>query len=136
MIVSTNHHSAAVGSLVHTAMEAATPVCIAAIKACQTVAASCTPPGLEPRLSGDSHPLNPMSGDPIRLVAIEACNAGLLIPYTLTGMNPYDMRIKCAKPPLCCKLRPRDSPPRLAPAQLSHSQQRGRASLPPVGSLG
>merc|ERR1712153_187713 len=33
--------------------------------------------------------------------AIEACNMGLLIPYTLTGMNPYDMRIKCAKPPLC-----------------------------------
>lgn len=45
-------------------MEAATPVCIAAIKACQTVQASC-------------------------LVAIETCNAGLLIPYTLTGMNPY-----------------------------------------------
>jgi len=76
MIVSTNGHKAAVGSLVHGAMEAATPVCIAAIKACETVSATC-------------------------IAAIESCNAGLLIPYTLTGMNPYDMRIKCAKPPLC-----------------------------------
>jgi len=25
----------------------------------------------------------------------------LEIPYTLTGMNPYDMREKCAVPPLC-----------------------------------
>merc|ERR1711977_167587 len=57
-------------------MEAATPICLAAIKACDAVQASC-------------------------IAAIESCNAGLLIPYTLTGMNPYDMRIKCAKPPLC-----------------------------------
>merc|ERR1711977_467363 len=57
-------------------MEAATPICLAAIKACDTVQATC-------------------------IAAIESCNAGLLIPYTLTGMNPYDMRIKCAKPPLC-----------------------------------
>jgi len=76
MIISTNHHKPAVGNLTHAAMEAATPVCIAAIKACQAVEASC-------------------------LVAIETCNAALLIPYTLTGMNPYDMRAKCAKPPLC-----------------------------------
>jgi len=76
MIVSTNHHKAAVGKVEHAAMAAATPACIAAIKACQTVAATC-------------------------LVAIETCNAALLIPYTLTGMNPYDMRAKCAKPPLC-----------------------------------
>merc|ERR1740117_1579693 len=57
-------------------MEVATPVCIAAIKACQAVEATC-------------------------IAAVESCNLGLLIPYTLTGMNPYDMRIKCAKPPLC-----------------------------------
>ena len=76
MIVSTNNHKAAVGSAVHAAMEAATPVCEAAIAACDTVQATC-------------------------IAAIEACNMGLLIPYTLTGMNPYDMRIKCAKPPLC-----------------------------------
>lgn len=76
MIVSTNNHKAAVGSAVHAAMEAATPVCEAAIAACDTVQTTC-------------------------IAAIEACNMGLLIPYTLTGMNPYDMRIKCAKPPLC-----------------------------------
>ena len=29
------------------------------------------------------------------LLATDTCNPGLLIPYTLTGMNPYDMRIKC-----------------------------------------
>jgi len=76
MIVSTNHHKPAVGKVVHAAMTAATPVCLAAIKACDAVQASC-------------------------IAAIESCNAGLLIPYTLTGMNPYDMRVKCAKPPLC-----------------------------------
>jgi len=76
MIISTNNHKAAVGKVEHAAMEAATPACIAAIEACDKVQASC-------------------------IVAIEACNLGLLIPYTLTGMNPYDMRIKCAKPPLC-----------------------------------
>lgn len=30
-----------------------------------------------------------------------ACNVGLTTPYSSTGLNPYDMRIKCAKPPLC-----------------------------------
>lgn len=78
MIVSTNHHKAAVGAVTHAAMVAATPACIAAIKACELIGTvSC-------------------------IVATEVCNAGLLIPYTLTGMNPYDMREKCAKPPLCC----------------------------------
>jgi len=77
MIVSTNNHKAAVGSVVHAAMTAATPVCVAGIEACDSgVPGSC-------------------------IAAIEGCNMGLLIPYTLTGMNPYDMRIKCAKPPLC-----------------------------------
>jgi cathepsin A (carboxypeptidase C) len=76
MIVSTNGHKPAVGKVVHGLMEAATPVCITAIEACQKASATC-------------------------IAAIESCNAGLLIPYTLTGMNPYDMREKCAKPPLC-----------------------------------
>lgn len=76
MIISTNGHKAAVGNATHAAMEVATPACIAAIKACQTVAASC-------------------------IVATDVCNLGLLIPYQATGMNPYDMREKCAVPPLC-----------------------------------
>ncbi|CAE7153041.1 CBP3, partial [Symbiodinium pilosum] len=33
--------------------------------------------------------------------AYAMCNYGELIPYQLTGYNPYDMRIKCEKPPLC-----------------------------------
>lgn len=33
--------------------------------------------------------------------AYATCNYGELIPYQLTGYNPYDMRIKCQKPPLC-----------------------------------
>ena len=77
MIISTNNHKAAVGNVTHGLMVAATPVCTGAISACEKkVPGSC-------------------------LLATEICNAGLLIPYTLTGMNPYDMREKCAKPPLC-----------------------------------
>jgi len=34
------------------------------------------------------------------------CNYGELIPYQLTGYNPYDMRIKCEKPPLCYDFSP------------------------------
>mmetsp|Transcript_64360 Transcript_64360/g.104107 ORF Transcript_64360/g.104107 Transcript_64360/m.104107 type:complete len:489 (-) Transcript_64360:212-1678(-) len=33
--------------------------------------------------------------------AYEVCNLAFQIPYQLTGKNPYDMRIKCEKPPLC-----------------------------------
>ena len=35
------------------------------------------------------------------LLAMDTCNAGILMPYSATGLNPYDMRVKCAKPPLC-----------------------------------
>ena len=77
MIVSTNHHKPAVGKVVHAAMSAATPVCVGAIKACKVF------------------------GSVACLGATTICNLGLLIPYQLTGMNPYDMRIKCKKPPLC-----------------------------------
>mmetsp|Transcript_68422 Transcript_68422/g.200166 ORF Transcript_68422/g.200166 Transcript_68422/m.200166 type:complete len:486 (+) Transcript_68422:77-1534(+) len=33
--------------------------------------------------------------------AYEVCNLAFQLPYQATGMNPYDMRIKCAVPPLC-----------------------------------
>jgi cathepsin A (carboxypeptidase C) len=33
--------------------------------------------------------------------AFVLCNYAEQIPYQLTGMNPYDMRIKCEVPPLC-----------------------------------
>lgn len=33
--------------------------------------------------------------------AFLVCNAGLTSPYQMTGLNPYDIRIKCEVPPLC-----------------------------------
>jgi len=33
--------------------------------------------------------------------AFIVCNSALITPYQMTGLNPYDIRIKCAKPPLC-----------------------------------
>jgi len=33
--------------------------------------------------------------------AYSSCNYGELVPYQMTGYNPYDMRIKCKVPPLC-----------------------------------
>jgi len=76
MAISTNDHSPAVNNVTHALMVAATAPCVAAIKACQANKATC-------------------------VVATDTCNAGLLMPYELTNLNPYDMRIKCAKPPLC-----------------------------------
>jgi len=35
------------------------------------------------------------------VAAYEVCNLAFQLPYQATGMNPYDMRIKCDKPPLC-----------------------------------
>merc|ERR1711937_125654 len=33
--------------------------------------------------------------------AMELCGIAFQLPYMATGRNPYDMRIKCAKPPMC-----------------------------------
>jgi len=76
MAVSTNGHQPAVSKVTHGLMKAATPACVTAIKACQSSEAAC-------------------------ILATDLCNAGLLMPYQLSGMNPYDMRVKCAVPPLC-----------------------------------
>ena len=76
MAISTNGHRPAVSNITHALMEAATAPCVAAIEACKASRAAC-------------------------IGATDACNVGLLIPYTLTGMNPYDMRVKCAKTPPC-----------------------------------
>lgn len=32
---------------------------------------------------------------------MELCGIAFQVPYMATGLNPYDMRIKCEKPPLC-----------------------------------
>lgn len=60
-----------------TIMRAATKPCVAAIQACN---------------AGDSSSCQ---------TALLICNGALLMPYQLTGYNPYDMRIKCEDPPLC-----------------------------------
>lgn len=76
MAVSTNNHEPAVGKAEHAIMEAATPVCVAAILECQHNRTTC-------------------------VVATDICNLGLVEPYALSGRNVYDMRIPCEKPPLC-----------------------------------
>ena len=76
MANSTNDHKPLSAKTVQ-GMEKATAGCVKKIQSCQT------------------------GGAVACLAATELCNLGLLIPYTFTGMNPYDMRIKCAKPPLC-----------------------------------
>mmetsp|Transcript_37264 Transcript_37264/g.85996 ORF Transcript_37264/g.85996 Transcript_37264/m.85996 type:complete len:481 (+) Transcript_37264:81-1523(+) len=64
--------------LTQAAMKAATVPCVSLIKSCNsgTNSSACT-------------------------AAYAICNYGELIPYQTTGYNPYDMRIKCAVPPLC-----------------------------------
>eukprot|EP00971_Amphidinium_carterae_P098700 1952020-Amphidinium_carterae.1 len=65
-------------ALAQAAMKAATVPCVGLIKSCNsgTNSSACT-------------------------AAYAVCNYGELIPYQLSGYNPYDMRIKCAVPPLC-----------------------------------
>jgi len=65
-------------TLTQAAMRAATYPCVSLIKSCNsgTNSSACS-------------------------TAYAICNYGELIPYQLTGYNPYDMRIKCAVPPLC-----------------------------------
>lgn len=35
------------------------------------------------------------------LTAMGTCNGAEVLPFTLSGLNPYDVREKCAVPPLC-----------------------------------
>jgi len=77
MAISTNHHKAAVGKLEYALMKAATIPCVAAIHRCQTGNVTAC------------------------ILSIDICNLSQMEPYTLTGMNPYDMREKCKVPPLC-----------------------------------
>merc|ERR1712137_364518 len=70
-----------IGNVAYAAMKAATPACVASIKACNK------PGGLNTTETC--------------LASYEGCNLMSQIPYEATGKNPYDMRIKCAVPPLC-----------------------------------
>jgi hypothetical protein len=105
MAVSTNGHDAAVGKATHALMEAATGPCVKQIEKCQTnnltacVAATdlCNLGLLEPCAPTPAPCRRPCAP---HAASVHACPA-LLPRYTLTGMNPYDMRVKCAVPPLC-----------------------------------
>jgi len=98
MIISTNGHKAAVGSAEHALMEAAVGPCIAAIAACDTAPESCV-------VATDVSAAAPSGllakGGSRSICCEQVCNLGLLIPYQLTGMNPYDMREKCEVSPFC-----------------------------------
>eukprot|EP01064_Diplonema_japonicum_P030112 TRINITY_DN502_c0_g1_i1.p1 TRINITY_DN502_c0_g1~~TRINITY_DN502_c0_g1_i1.p1 ORF type:complete len:438 (+),score=154.35 TRINITY_DN502_c0_g1_i1:49-1362(+) len=76
MAASTNEHQPALGKTVIDAMRAAVPECRLWIEKCNKNQSAC-------------------------LEAIDICNMAMIEPYSLTGLNPYDMRIKCADPPLC-----------------------------------
>lgn len=77
MAISTNNHSPAVNSYFYELMKLGVPVCQKLISLCESdTFASC-------------------------LAAVEACNLSLMGPYLSSGLNPYDMRLKCQKPPLC-----------------------------------
>ncbi|CEG48455.1 serine protease family [Plasmopara halstedii] len=66
----------AVSYPVYVAMKAAVPPCVGMIDACQTTKAAC-------------------------LAAQTFCNAALVAPYTMSGLNVYDIRSKCQHWPMC-----------------------------------
>lgn len=77
MAISTNHHAAAVNSFVYYLMKGAIKPCVELISLCERdVVGSC-------------------------LASVEICNSGFMLPYSASGVNPYDMRLECKVPPLC-----------------------------------
>jgi len=65
-----------IGKTVYMAMKVAAPACISAIQRCQTNSLDCS-------------------------VAFVVCNMAEVSPVTQTGINPYDLRIKCEYGNLC-----------------------------------
>jgi len=82
------HAPGVCGKAKYDAMKAATPGCVAAIAACNLIPHSNGTVGGGP-------PMGPC------LTAMEVCNTAEIIPYQASGMNPYDMRIKCEHGRLC-----------------------------------
>jgi len=81
MAISTNGHKPAVSSLTHAAMKLALPACLATIRACNAA--------------------NSSMADAACAAAQTGCNAAEVMPYQVTGLNVYDMRIPCEVPGLC-----------------------------------
>ncbi|KAL3909008.1 MAG: hypothetical protein SGILL_008264, partial [Bacillariaceae sp.] len=81
MVWNNSHGIKVVDESVYEAMKAAVPKCVALIHQCN---------------KGDST-INNFACQTAFLV----CNLSLTSPYQATGLNPYDIRKKCDKPPLC-----------------------------------
>jgi serine carboxypeptidase-like clade 4 len=73
------HHNV-VGKVTYDIMKTALPACEVAIKNCANTSAG---------------------GVAVCDAAFVLCNYSQLIPFQLTGLNQYDVRVKCAVPPLC-----------------------------------
>eukprot|EP01061_Rhynchopus_euleeides_P021696 TRINITY_DN353_c0_g1_i4.p1 TRINITY_DN353_c0_g1~~TRINITY_DN353_c0_g1_i4.p1 ORF type:complete len:466 (+),score=199.44 TRINITY_DN353_c0_g1_i4:46-1398(+) len=82
MAKSTNGHDAALGTVEVDLMRLAVPECLALIEKCNAGT-----PGVNTTEQC--------------LTAVDFCNIALVEPYSLSGLNVYDMRKKCDKPPLC-----------------------------------
>ena len=81
MVWNNSHGIKVVDESTYEAMKAAVPKCVSLIHKCN---------------EGDGV-VNTFACQSAFLV----CNMALTSPYQMTGLNPYDIRIKCAKPPLC-----------------------------------
>ncbi|KAG7370847.1 peptidase S10 serine carboxypeptidase family protein [Nitzschia inconspicua] len=81
MVWNNSHGIKVVDESVYQAMKAAVPKCVALIHQCN---------------QGD----NTIDNFACQ-TAFLVCNLALTSPYQATGLNPYDIRKKCDKPPLC-----------------------------------
>lgn len=81
MVFNNSHGIKVVDEATYSTMKAAVPVCTKMIHTCN---------------QGDS-----MIDEFACQSSFLTCNMALTSPYQATGLNPYDIRIKCAKPPLC-----------------------------------
>lgn len=86
------HAPGVCGAAVYDEMKVATPVCQAAIAACNLI------PHVDANVTVGDDPDPPV---PPCLAALESCNLALLIPYQASGKNVYDMRIPCEHGKLC-----------------------------------
>jgi cathepsin A (carboxypeptidase C) len=77
MAYNSSSNPGAVSAEVYQQMKQAVPTCVALIALCNVVGG----------MSCDS--------------ALDFCGRSLILPVELAGWNQYDIRIKCAKPPLC-----------------------------------
>jgi cathepsin A (carboxypeptidase C) len=81
MVFNNSHHIQVVSESVYNGMQAVVPRCTELIAKCN---------------EGDGM-INKFACQSAFLV----CNLGLTSPYQATGLNPYDIRLKCETPPLC-----------------------------------